>query len=491
LYVRSSTDADPDDFFMESGFIHLIPNRNFTHADALCTLPPWLSAQSIPEVTQENKPYFESSFRLSTGSISFENGESEGEHYFDKRFETFTWIGSKLTLYCGKDSFSTLAQFKKMFTAYITNKRMADDRITLSLRDIRKELERDLVLDRYYQTEYPGLTEDFEGREKPKAYGYIEAVAPIQIESYSNAENRSAKFSYHDGRSKDVGQVFVNKVLKTEGEDYDTPGDYYVDLQRSRITFAKGVDVGEDDVVRVSFTGIVDSADDIVSNGAAIFKHILNNEAAILTTRLNTDWIYETMYTNTKSLAPFFNADEDYEGILRTIEHTTEAYILQDGDGRLGLRPLQTVVPSRAKYIWDFQSKQHKHNKDQKSIYWKVRVYYKEDPQLGTWLHTDAMDDNIDSKFEVKKMLPVHTYFRDSVNADALATNILGLINKTYIKDTLPAILFDAFPGDLIGFSRTRFFNADGTADELTMRLIRVGKSPKTTSTDVIMEPVP
>jgi len=250
-----------------------------------------------------------------------------------------------------------------MFSAYITNKEMVDDKITLALRDTRKELERDLILDRYWIADYTDLPEDFEGREKVKAYGFIDRVAPVPIEGYSADENASAKFSYHDGRSMNVGQVLVNDVIKDEGTDYATPGDYYVDLQRSIITFARDIVIGEDDVVRISFTGVVDSADEPVNNGAEAFKHILNNEAVIPTTKLNTDWIYETKYANTRLFSTIFNADISYDEILRTIEHTTEAYILQDGDARLGLRPLQAVVPSKAKYIWNFQSKHHKQRK--------------------------------------------------------------------------------------------------------------------------------
>jgi len=485
LYVHSSDGTDPDNFFMEGGFTHLISNRNFTYADTLCTLPPWLSAQSIPQVTQEIKSCFEGSFRLSTGSISLINALSKGEYYFDKRFEKFTWIGSRLTLYCGKDSFSALADFKKMFSAHISDKSIEDRKITFSLRDARKELERDLILNKYWITDYPDMEEDFEGREKPKAYGYVEDVAPVPIKGYDATTNESAKFSYHDGRSKTVGKVTVNDVEKTK----DT--DYYCDLQRSIIVFDASVDVGEDDIVLVSFTGMVNTADEVVENGAEIFKHILNNEANIDTTKLNVDWIYETRDANTKSLSILFYKDTPYDEILKTLEHTTEAFILQDGDARLGLRPLQTTVPSKAKYIWNFQSKGHRHNKDRDSLYWKVRVFYGENCQSQEWQVKEATDNDIKRKFGVEKELSIYTYFRDPSNAQALATKILSdYLNKTYITDELPMILFDQFPGELIPFSRTRFYDISGTASELSLRILRVEKNPQTGKTGVTLEKV-
>lgn len=487
LYVRSSTDADPDDFFMEGGFVHLIPSKDFTYADSLCTLPPWLLEQNIPGVTQEIKSYYEGSFRLSTGSISFVNTLSVGEYYFDKRFETFTWIGSKLTLYCGKDSFSALSSFKKMFTAFISDKSIDDKGITFSLSDIREGLERDLVLNTYSITEYPGMDEDFEGKEKFKAWGSIEELVPVLIKAYNAAADvqESAKFSYHDpaSRTLEVAGVKVNGVIKV----LDT--DYYVDSQRSIITFDAGVEVKPEDIVLVSFVGQVDSANEAIVNGADVFKHIMNGEANLATVELQTDWLYETKYANTKSLSVPVYKDTNFNEIIKTIEHSTEAYITQDGAGKIGLRPLQATVTSKAKYIWNFQSRGHKHRKNRNSLYWKVKVYYNENVQTQEWAVAEAENADIKWKFKKEwiKELPVYCYFQATANAESLATAILSLLNKTFIVDKLPMILFDVFPGDLVPFSRTRFFDSSGTADEVSLRILKIEKNPQNGVTSVTM----
>ena len=491
LYVHSSTDADPDDFFMEGGFTHLIPNRKFDYADDLCTLPPWLSAESIPSVTQEMKPYYEGSFRLSTGSISFINALSDGEHYFDKRFEKFTWIGAKLTIYCGKETFSTLAKFGKIFTAYISGKSCSERTITLSLAGIMKELERAFVLNKFWLSDYPEAVEegeewDFDGREIPKGFGFISEIAPVAIEKYDSTENTSAKFKFQDGRIKDVYKVTVNDVEKTK----DTH--YYVDYQRGIVIFNSSVAIEEDDIVLVDFNGMVNSADEVINNGAEIFKYLMNNEFSVPTTKLNADWIYETKYADTKTISPYFYKDTPIDEVIKNLEHTTEAYVLQDGEGRVGLRPLQTTASSKVKYIGNFQSKGHRHNKGKDSLYWKVEVYYNENPQTQEWDVKDAKNDEIKWQYGVERILPpVHTYIGNTPSqAQSLATSILSLLNKTYIEDELPAILFDVFPGDLIKFSRTRFFDTTGTASEVTMRLLRVEKNPQTGKTSVKIEKV-
>jgi len=503
LYVHVTGGLDPDGvFFMEGGFTHLIPSKNFTYADTLCTLPPWLSTSSIPGTTQEIKSYYEGSYRLSTGSISFANALSEGEYYFDKRFETFTWIGAKLSIYVGKDSFSTLAQFKKMFSAYISNKEINDAKITFSLGDVREGLERNLVLNTYSQTEYPGMEEDFEGEEKLKAWGYLTGIPPVPIGTYDEDEKTSAKFHFHDGRSWGVEKVTLNGVTKTKGTDYAAPGDYYVDLRRSIVVFDRDLEVGEDDIVLINFTGRVNSANEpigtynpvsgespeYVSGPAEVFKNILNVEGALPTSELNTDWIYETKYAKKKSVSVPLYKNTNFNEIIKTIEHSSESYILQDGDGRIGLRSLQTTVPSKAKYIWNFQSKGHTHRKERGSLYWKVKVYYAESVEIqGKWVLAEAQDDNIRTKFGVETELSVYCYFESETTAQALATAILALLNKVNISDELPMILFDVVPGDLVPFSRTRFFDSTG-ADELALRILRIEKNPQTGKTTVKME---
>lgn len=484
LYVHSSDGTDPDNFFMEAGFTHLIPSRDFPYADDLCTLPAWLLRDSIPGTSQEIKPYYEGSFALSSGSISFANGESEGENYFDKRFETFTWIGRKLIVRVGSPDFDTLDKFKKMFTAYISGQPCNDKRITFPLIDIRDSLERNLVLNRYTIADYPNIDEDFIGREIPLGFGLIPAVVAAPIEAYDADTNKSAKHNFHDGRSKITVLVMVNDVNKTE----DTH--YYVDLQRSIITWAADQAIGPDDIVKVSFVASVDSADDAIANGAEVFKYLMNNKADVEDARLNLDFIYETKYTSVNPVSVYFFKDTAFDEIVRNIEHTTEAYSIQDEEGRLGIRPQQTTVPLSAKNIEGHQVFGHSQDVDKASLYWRVNVYYRSDPQSQDWEMVSDEDDTIFWKYGVRKELNIHCYFSSSASALALAANVLNLLNKSYMEDTLPMLLFDALPGDAMKFSRTRFYDTSGTAVELEVRLLSVDKNPQDGTTDITAEKI-
>ena len=51
-------------------------------------------------------------------------------------------------------------------------------------------------------------------------------------------------------------------------------------------------------------------------------------------------------------------------------------------------------------------------------------------------------------------------------------------------------LLFDVMPGDLIKFSRVRFYDLDGTASEITLRVLRISKSPASGGTSITAEVV-
>ncbi|GAH33601.1 unnamed protein product, partial [marine sediment metagenome] len=172
------------------------------------------------------------------------------------------------------------------------------------------------------------------------------------------------------------------------------------------------------------------------------------------------------------------------------IEHSLEAYTFQDPFGRLGIRPQQTTVASKAKYIISDHMFGHSQKKDKSSLFWKVNIYYNKNLQSDVWEVKTATDNTMDWKYKVTKELPIHTYFRDAVNAQALATSILSLLNKAKVEVDLPMLFFDVMPGDLSVFSRERFYNSTGTANEITLRINRISKSPGSGRTLITAEVV-
>jgi len=487
LYVHATGDVNPEGsgLLIEGAFwLYFSTHKDieFTVASGrLHHYPNYLSAEDIPDITQEIKPYYEGNFGISSGSIAFKNGEG----FFDKKYVNYTWENSKVVLKAGKDDFA-YADFKTILTSLIDQKSCNDSKITFSLRDIRQEMERNLVLNKFWKDDqgdgrewYPSIEDDFVGEAIPLCFGTKFGVTPIPID----VDNK--KYKFHDGRSKLIIEVRKDDAVLIK----DT--DYFVDLQRSVITFATDCEIGEEDILEADFIGNVNSANDPIVNGADIFKYLMNNHYELSNSELNLDSIYRAKREKTAALAIFLYKDTPYREIVRTIEHSMEAYTFQDAEGRLGLKPQLAVAESSAKYGGNHQVFAHQQSRARSSLFWKVNVWYNEKPQSQEWDVKSDQDDDIWYRYRNRNILNIYSYFSYPYNAQTLATNILALLNKETIKETLPMLLFDVMAGDIVKFSRDRFYNVDGRVDEgseISLRVIKIEKSPASSQTSITAE---
>jgi len=486
LYVHTSDGTNPNlaKFLIEGAFwLYFSTHKDIEFNNNFYL--PLLTKEDIPDITQEIKSYFEGSFLISSGSIAFMNGKIRGEHFFDKKYATYTWENGKLVLKAGRDDFA-YADFKTILTSFIDQKSCNDRRVTFTLRDLRQGMERNLELNKFWKNDqgdgrawYPNIEDDFVGEPIPLCFGTKFGVTPIPIDVYNK------KYKFHDGRSKLIIEVRKDDAVLTE----DT--DYFVDLQRSIITFATGYAIGEEDIVEVDFIGSVNSANDPIVNGADIFKYLMNNHYELSNSELDLDSIYRAKREKTAELAMFLYKNTPYREIVRAIEHSMEAYTFQDTEGRLGLKAQLAAAESDAKYIGNHQVFAHQQSRARSSLFWKVNVWYNEKPQSQEWDVKWAQDDAIWYRYKNRNILNVYSYFSCPYNAQTLATSILTLLNKETINDTLPMLLFDVMAGDIIKFSRDRFYNADGrvaAGSEISLRIIRISKSPASGQTTIIGE---
>jgi len=484
LYVHTTGGDDPADFLIEGAFwLYFSTHKDIEFNDNFYL--PFLARENIPDITQEIKAYFEGSFLISSGSIAFINGKIGGSYFFDIKYKTYTWENSRIVLKAGRDDFD-YANFETILTSLIDEKSCEDSKITFSLRDIRQEMERDLILSIFTIANYPDIDEDFIGEPIPICFGTKYNVVPIPID----IDRR--KYKFHDGRSKSVIAVYKNFSATPTALIEDT--DYFVDLQRSIITFERDAfELGEEDIIEISFIGSVNSADEPISNGAEIFKYLMTTSAYynLLDSDLNLDSIYRTKYEKTDALSIFLYKNKPYREIVKGIEHSTEAFTFQDAEGRLGLRSQLAAAESKAKYIANHQIFNHLQSKSRESLFWKVNVYYNENPQTQEWEVKSAQDDDIPIRYKIWNELDIYSYFSAPSSAQTLATNIKNLLNKETIDNTVPMLLFDVMAGDIIRFSRDRFYSSAGKIDEgseIDLRIIKISKSPPSGQTTITTE---
>ncbi|GAH87633.1 unnamed protein product, partial [marine sediment metagenome] len=222
--VHPSGDDNPGLHLIEAGFWLYFTNYqtgSITFNDH--NYLPFFSIKNIPDMTQEIKPLFAGSFSIGSGTITFKNPKIEGEHYFDKKYKRYIWRNRKVIMKIADSTESTYTNFETFFAGLI-NKVFCDDFVfKIHLRDLKQDLSKDFVLNKYTLSTYPDLEEGFINEPIIRIWGNKENVVPIPIDW----DNR--KFKFNDGRSALVQEVKQNGTALIENDHY------YVDLQRSII----------------------------------------------------------------------------------------------------------------------------------------------------------------------------------------------------------------------------------------------------------------
>jgi len=464
LYVHPFETDNPGLHLIEAGF--WLYGTNYQNGEITFNDNNYLnlfSIKNIPDVTQEIKPLFAGSFSIGSGTIKLINPKIEGEHYFDKKYKKYIWRNRKIIILLG-DLDESYSNFSTIFTA-LMNKVICDDSsFKIYLRDMRKDMNKEFVLNTYEVADFPDLEEDFEGEPIFRLWGKRTKIVPIPID-WTNK-----KFKFNDGRSKSVMELKVNDIVKEEDADY------YVDLQRSIITFDETFTILEEDIIEIYLIGYEDSAGDLIDNGAEIFIDLMLDHFGLILSDLNLDSIYETKKLNADPISLPIAKNAPFEDIFRTLEHTLTAYLGVDPENKTCLKSFEEVAPSDSIFIRNHQISKYSEQKDHKSLYKTINVKYNEDLQTQEWDQKSASDSDIERKFGIDNKIDVNTFFISPYHAQALAFEILELVNKPDINLTIPGLVYEKKPGDMIRISRDRFFNIAGSSDELSFRLLKIHK---------------
>ena len=465
LYVHPIGTDNPGLHLIEAGFWLYFTNYqtgSITFNDH--NYLPFFSIRNIPDMTQEIKPLFAGSFSIGSGTITFKNPKIEGAHYFDKKYKKYIWRNRKIIMKIA-DIMDSYSSFETFFTGIINKVYCEDFIFKVFLRDLKQDLSKDFVLNKYDLSNYPDLEEDFLNEPIFRLWGVKENVVPIPIDW----NNR--KFKFNDGRSNRVFEVKQNGTALTEGTHY------YIDLQRSIITFDQdAVTINEEDIIEIYFWGYEDSAGDLIDVGAEIFIDLMINHLGKTLADLDLDSIYETKRLNNDPVSLPLDKDISFEEIFRTLEQTVMAYLGTDKDNKIGLKYFEEIPPSDSVYIRNHQIQKYFENKDNKTLYKTINVKYNEDLQTQEWEEESASNEDIDRKYAVDNPKDIFVFSQSPYHAEELAYKILDLVNKPELNFTIPGVIYGKKPGDIIKLSRDRFFNISGSADEISFRLLKIHK---------------
>jgi hypothetical protein len=409
--------------------------------------------------------------------VSFLNGEINSLNYWDPKFGKYLFINRKVKVLAGGNGF-TYSQFETISTGIVDSYDCDDRRITFNLRDLRDGINKTLPIDKYTVTEFARLDEQSEDRPKAFWYGDVTNAVPTCIDTTNRI------FEFHAGRIKSVEYVYQNGATLTAGTDY------FIDYQRGRIILARGLIYSANDIILVDFTGAVTDADEVIQTGAHIFKHLLNTYMDIADTDLDLDSIWATHVAKTTALTIGAWKDTDSQDLIRRIERSIEAYTFQSADGKLGIKVPLTTAPTDIFYVPNEYILGFSMGRNKASLYSLVNVYYGEDASIDKYALQQVTNNQLNYKHKVSQPLDVYTALNTSALAATLGSNIVALLDRARITFTVNRSLFTHQPGDLIYFTRDRFYDQSSTASNKLLRILSISKLHSSGRTEITAEVV-
>jgi hypothetical protein len=481
LYVHTSDGTDPSKYTITVSFWIFFTNyksatymMDFNGNNYLNLL----SADGVPDISQEIKPIYEGNFIISSGSFSLINGKIGKAHYFDKRYSRYEWRNRKVVWRIGKEDWA-YSKFKLFYTGLITSKDIDDRRITFTMRDMRENFNRKVPLAKYTAAEYYNLDPGAVNRVKPFFYGVVVDFIPPLIDIVRR------QYQFHAGRAYSVQAIKQNDVALTIGTDV------FVDYQRGIFTVKQTLTWDIKDIFTIDFHGTTDDAGGEISNGAEIFKHVMMYFLSAKNADLDFDSIYETKYANTEALSVLIYSEKDSDEIIKTLQASVRAYTFQDEQGRIGFKMSKTTPESNARYVRNHQIWNFSQSASLESLFKTIEIYYNENPktqpQYSMVTRTLNKADWIQG---AKGILKIYSYLNNVSAANTLANYVQAECNKDFAKFETTFNLFGCMPGDLIYFDRARFFNLNGTAKELVLRILKIQRKIAAKKIGIVVEEV-
>jgi len=479
LYIHTSLGIAPLNYFIEGSF--WLYFTNYQDGEIVFNDKyyfPFFKTENIPDISQEIKAYYEGSFTISSGTISLFNPKIGGEYFFDKKYDRYFWKNSFVQMKIGKPGFS-YSQYKNFFSALIDSYELDDRKMTFNLVDSREAINVDLPFNKLWKKNYPMMAAELEGTVLPVLFGPVTNALLYCIDEVARK-----KFIFHDGPIKAVNAVKKNGIPLVEGTDY------FANLRDSIIVFSNNITITEQDQVTIDFQGKTNLADELISNGADIYFYILKNFLGLTVPEIHVDSIEETKVAQSRTLSVYLYSEKSSGDIIRSIEHSVEACSFQDANGKIGLKTNSDTPDSGARYIMSHQVFDFRMKYDPASIYKKIQVYYGEDPLTQNFLVEERVSNQLWWKYKEKKSFEIYAYLILQSEAAELASNILKKLDKSYPNFVVPAILYGCQAGDLFYFSRDRYYNSDGFANNIVMRILGIKKLISSSRTEITAEVV-
>lgn len=455
LYIRTSDSDDPGEpisgeykYCVIAYFWACFTNRQPTDSPVVYTPQdadnpayylPLLDEQTAPSVSQAIGDFYIGSIEAQSGNIGFTNDGWWWLHivkgYYWHNCPVYIKIGAKGADY---DDFETI------FYGATRDPDVSDERVNLGVQDIRISELVKIPLEFYSVDDYPNLDPSAEGRPIPIAFGELEGLTPVCIDTTiykykicGHAVNEITTI-YLDGIELNSGEYTLDEANGQFTLD-DDPGSVKVtcDIQGIAISYFGGGAAYSENVADILYYVL----------------HVLNEIPDVSLDQTSFDVLRAA---RTQKIAWYIDSLIDTMDFVRILQQSALFHLLPMLTGKYGVFYFTTGESGLPQF----------RNEDiavlsllQKTdaCFKTVRVKYKKNFTTNEWLATDTTEEKAEWRYRVKGTLEIETALIDKNEAEILAEIYLLSVRapQKEIGADLPPLLLNRIPTEKFIISKT------------------------------------
>lgn len=362
--------------------------------------------------------------------------------FFDVIIEKFIWLNRSIKLLYGGDDLP-YSEYGDGFTGVILNKAWSMDEIIFEIKNIRKQLLRQIPEDSYTISEYPNLAEWAVGLPKPIAYGKFDSVNPVKAipidelygtnqVQYSIAGHlifalNEAEISYDSGATWAILTYNATPANSNEWGTFDLTNATFV------VQFTSGNYVSNEVLIRVAFEGRENSDTTLMASTSDVIADLLTNYNGFVSADLDSTEFAAAKTESRIAIAIYINTVQRTLDIIEKIAISDLGRFYVDNSGLFVYHvwsPYRDWSPSLPTGLIDLDAADlldYRVRYNSKDYFTKIKIGYKQSPLNNNYRFISKSNTDGANKYGESKQKLIHTYITTVWQAENLAARLLLL----------------------------------------------------------------
>ena len=375
---------------------------------------------SIPKIKVKRDNLFDAKVLTLGGNITLINEDG----YFD-HFNSRDVYGKKMRLKFGGEGLD-YDDYAIIYTGYIEEFDLRGSKITIKVKDERKNLERRIPTNYLTSATYPDLSDV--GAEIAIGYGVINRAPAVCLNEEATASTYNFKFvDTTEHNIESINQVYVGGIKVTHTNGSLTNGTF--DLADS--VYEPGEDVS------VDFNGYTDGVN-MIENALDVIEDLIEIYTGIIYTSdfyNTTDW--DALKTTMPNIGLYVKNNKMLKSVIGDIAHTILGTFIIEGDGRFNMKVVDlTKEPVKTIRVHELISPPVQDNPTNEYIS-SARVGFSQaytNNKYSYYANTDS-ETALVAKYTSYKQKDFHTLLTNETDAESfsnVAMALFGGVIPTY-----------------------------------------------------------